>query len=41
VIMGEGGELLQPRRICSEIRIQWFLVRWSIRRALSLREWYR
>lgn len=36
----EGGDILQQRKILTEIRIQWFLVRWSIRRALSLREWY-
>ena len=39
-IMREGGDNLQPRKICAEIRIQWFLIRWSIRRALTLREWY-
>ena len=36
----EGGDILKQRKILTEIRIQWFLVRWSIRRALSLREWY-
>jgi len=38
--VSQRDKKMNSRRIGAEIRIQWYLIRYSIRRAMTFKEWH-